>query len=75
MSVRLARLSISRGESIQIGFEGSVENSVIVGIDKQGNAFVTGPMNANVRTIVVTEEGMNSTDPTPAPRKNNEGRE
>jgi len=58
MSVRLARLSISCGESIQIGFEGSVENSVIVGIDKQGNAFVSGPMNANVRTVIVTENGM-----------------
>jgi len=58
MSIRLARLSIGRGESIQIGFEGSVENSVIVGIDKQGNAFVSGPMNANVRTVIVTENGM-----------------
>lgn len=66
MSIKLGRINIEQSESIQISF-GNVEKTIIVGVDKQGNAFVSGPMNAEIQTIFVTENGLYKGSTTPSP--------
>ncbi|MFN0156910.1 MAG: hypothetical protein ACKVRP_02430 [Bacteroidota bacterium] len=57
MSVKLCNLALNVGESLQINL-GNSERTIIVGIDKHGNAFITGPLNDKLATLIVTEEGL-----------------
>ncbi len=58
MSVKLEKINLEKGDSLQITFEGSQEKSVFISVDEDGNGQIEGSINCASKKFIIRINGI-----------------